>query len=203
MLVLQDYDKSSKNTCGGNIKMRKAIFSTCNWTGLAFLLLTCSVSTTAFAQDQDSNVLEEVIVTATKRGAVSSQDLAFSVSAVTGDQLSNLGATGIEDISGLVPGFTAINAGANQKKLRIRGISSSAESEPQETVSVYLDHVPIIDEDNLRVDYRTLIKEAIDLGYESAAEVGRHARYFSVGRKVGVAQVFEFDDVGGCVAEGF
>lgn len=32
---------------------------------------------------------------------------------------------------------------------------------------LHLDHIPVIDEDNLHVDYRTLIKEAIDLGYES------------------------------------
>lgn len=32
---------------------------------------------------------------------------------------------------------------------------------------LHLDHVPVIDEDNLRVDYKTIIKEAIDLGYES------------------------------------
>jgi fructose-bisphosphate aldolase, class II len=32
---------------------------------------------------------------------------------------------------------------------------------------LHLDHVPVIDEDNLLVDYVALIKEAIELGYES------------------------------------
>ncbi len=32
---------------------------------------------------------------------------------------------------------------------------------------LHLDHVPVIDEDDLRVDYVAIIKEAIDLGYES------------------------------------
>ncbi len=32
---------------------------------------------------------------------------------------------------------------------------------------LHLDHVPVIDEDNLRVDYGAIIKEALDLGYES------------------------------------
>lgn len=32
---------------------------------------------------------------------------------------------------------------------------------------LHLDHVPVIDEDNLRVDYAAIIKEAINLGYES------------------------------------
>lgn len=88
-------------------------------------------------------VLEEIVVTASKRGEMSVQDLPFSVQALSGNQLSELGATGIEDIAALVPGFTAYNAGSNQKKLRIRGISSSSESEPQETVGVYLDNIPI------------------------------------------------------------
>ncbi len=32
---------------------------------------------------------------------------------------------------------------------------------------LHLDHVPVIDEDNLRVDYESVIREAIDLGYSS------------------------------------
>jgi len=31
---------------------------------------------------------------------------------------------------------------------------------------LHLDHVPVIDEDNLLVDYVALIKEAIELGYD-------------------------------------
>ena len=34
-------------------------------------------------------------------------------------------------------------------------------------VRLHLDHVPVIDEDHLQVDYVTIIKEAIDLGYQS------------------------------------
>ena len=104
---------------------------------LAGMLAATLVATSAYGQ------LEEVVVTASKRGAVSTQDLAFSVQAIDGEELSEMGATGIEDISALVPGFTSYNAGSNQKKLRIRGISSSSESEPQETVGIYLDDVPV------------------------------------------------------------
>lgn len=32
---------------------------------------------------------------------------------------------------------------------------------------LHLDHIPVIDEDQMRVDYRAIISEAIDLGYES------------------------------------
>jgi fructose-bisphosphate aldolase class II len=39
-------------------------------------------------------------------------------------------------------------------------------SEP-DYVRIHLDHVPVIDEDNQRVDFLTIIREAIELGYHS------------------------------------
>jgi len=36
-----------------------------------------------------------------------------------------------------------------------------------EYVSIHQDHVPVVDEDGVRVDYRSLIKEALNLGYDS------------------------------------
>jgi ketose-bisphosphate aldolase len=39
--------------------------------------------------------------------------------------------------------------------------------ENPEHVRIHLDHVPVIDEDNLRVDYLSIIKDAIQLGYDS------------------------------------
>jgi len=36
-----------------------------------------------------------------------------------------------------------------------------------EYVRLHLDHIPVIDEDNQRVDYLSIIREAIDLGYQS------------------------------------
>jgi ketose-bisphosphate aldolase len=36
-----------------------------------------------------------------------------------------------------------------------------------EYVRLHLDHVPVIDEDNLRVDYVSIIREALNLGYDS------------------------------------
>ncbi|MCK5155197.1 MAG: class II fructose-bisphosphate aldolase [Spirochaetales bacterium] len=34
-------------------------------------------------------------------------------------------------------------------------------------VRLHLDHIPVIDEDNLKVDYREIIKRALDVGYQS------------------------------------
>ncbi|MEE8441526.1 MAG: class II fructose-bisphosphate aldolase, partial [Spirochaetia bacterium] len=41
------------------------------------------------------------------------------------------------------------------------------DAETRSFVRLHLDHVPVIDEDDLRVDYRSIISEAIDLGYDS------------------------------------
>lgn len=39
--------------------------------------------------------------------------------------------------------------------------------EQPDYVRLHLDHVPVIDEDNVRVDYLSVIQEAIELGYQS------------------------------------
>ena len=111
---------------------------------LVLITMAClSVVGTSPAAAQDGGALEEIVVTASKRGEMSTQDLAYSIQAIGGNELAAAGASGIEDLAGLVPGFTSFNAGSNQKKLRIRGVSSSSESEPQETVGIYLDDVPL------------------------------------------------------------
>lgn len=50
----------------------------------------------------------------------------------------------------------------------MRAIRDEYEKVKDESVTrLHLDHVPVIDEDGLKVDYEALIGEAIDLGYES------------------------------------
>ena len=39
--------------------------------------------------------------------------------------------------------------------------------EQPDYIRIHLDHVPVIDEDDLEVDYLSIIREAIDLGYQS------------------------------------
>ena len=39
--------------------------------------------------------------------------------------------------------------------------------EQPDYVNIHLDHVPVIDEDNIEVDYGSIIKEALGLGYQS------------------------------------
>jgi len=64
-------------------------------------------------------------------------------------------------------------------------------------IRLHLDHVPVIDEDGLRVDFESIIAEAIDLGYESVMVDGSRleldeniaatARVAQMAHKAGIA----------------
>jgi len=68
-------------------------------------------------------------------------------------------------------------------------------------VRIHLDHVPVIDEDNLQVDYLSVIREAIDLGYQSVMVDG--ARLDLEGNIEATRQVVEMAHQAGvpCEAE--
>ncbi len=81
--------------------------------------------TAAFAQGP---VLEEVIVTATKR-AESLQDIPVTVNAVTADTLQDAGVVDLADVAQLVPALTTTtNLSPFATGIRIRGIGTSQNS---------------------------------------------------------------------------
>src|SRR5262249_2092222 len=90
--------------------------------------------------------LEEVIVTAQKR-ASNLQDVPFSVSATSQDQIRAAGAGNIVDMARNVAGFAVADLGPGQSQVAIRGISSGQVIRDQpgvkEQVGVYLDESPI------------------------------------------------------------
>lgn len=92
------------------------------------------LSTAAYAQ------LEEVVVTASKR-VESLQDVSMSISAISGESITRLGATDFTDIATSVPSLSLRTAGPGRTKLNIRGISAATGVAP--TVSFYLDEMPI------------------------------------------------------------
>jgi iron complex outermembrane receptor protein len=90
---------------------------------LASALSICG--TAAFGQ---APMLEEVIVTATKR-AESLQDIPVTVSAVTADALQNAGVVDLADVAHLVPALTTTtNLSPFATGIRIRGIGTSQNS---------------------------------------------------------------------------
>jgi outer membrane receptor protein involved in Fe transport len=91
-------------------------------------------------------VLGEVTVTARKR-AESLQDVPFAISARTGKQLAESGATNIEDVSRNIAGFTVLNLGPGQSQAAIRGVSGGKIDRDlpgvKEQIGVYMDESPI------------------------------------------------------------
>ena len=90
--------------------------------------------------------LQEVIVTATKR-TENLQEVPFSVSATSQDQIRNYSAENLVDLSRNIAGFTVADLGPGQSQMAIRGISSGQVIRDQpglkEQVGVYLDESPI------------------------------------------------------------
>jgi iron complex outermembrane receptor protein len=100
----------------------------------------------ASAQQVDQAALQEVIVTAQKRAA-NLQDVPFSVSASSQDQIRNSGAGDLVDLARNIAGFAVADLGPGQSQMAIRGISSGQVIRDQpgvkEQVGVYLDESPI------------------------------------------------------------
>jgi len=117
----------------------------------AFVIPICSLAGSAvvIAQQQEQTagaMLQEVIVTATKREA-NLQNVPFSVSATSQQQIINAGAEDLVDLSRNIASFTVADLGPGQSQMAIRGISSGQVIRDQpgvkEQVGVYLDESPI------------------------------------------------------------
>lgn len=103
------------------------------------LLTLASVSGLAQAQGP-SRALEEVVVTATKRGSVALQSVPSSIAALDQSAINRMGAVSVEDLTRAIPALDTIDTGPGQKQYLIRGIYAEGES----TVAVLLDNVPLV-----------------------------------------------------------
>jgi iron complex outermembrane receptor protein len=117
---------------------------------IAFVIPACSLLSPAVVSAQQEQtpgaMLQEVIVTATKREA-NLQNVPFSVSATSQDQIRNSGAENLVDLARNIASFTVADLGPGQSQMAIRGISSGQVIRDQpgvkEQVGVYLDESPI------------------------------------------------------------
>lgn len=91
------------------------------------------------AEAAADSVLEEIVVTATKRGAVSVQDTVGGIRAITGDFMEHHNLRSFEDIARLEPSLQFASAGAGDLQPIIRGIQSPGAG----TVGVYFDETVI------------------------------------------------------------
>ncbi len=90
----------------------------------------------------ERRVIEEVIVTATKR-AESSREIPASIIALMGDELEQAGAQGLTDIIKMTPGVTLTDDGQNARSVTIRGVARDAGTTL--TTGVLFGDVPLVD----------------------------------------------------------
>lgn len=110
-------------------------------------LVLATMFTAATGFTQDDLAIEEIVVTATKRGAVSLQDIAGSISAVSSQSLEVTQAEGFEDYIKMVPGLTSVTSGPGQSQIVIRGVNAERiiHNAPQtrSLAGLYIDEMPI------------------------------------------------------------
>jgi iron complex outermembrane recepter protein len=98
-------------------------------------------SSSALAQVHvDSGQLEEVVVTAEKR-ETSAQSTPISLTAVTGADIQDRGATDLASLMQSVPGVSLRTSGPGMAEFEMRGVSSTGGNSP--TVGFYYDDVPL------------------------------------------------------------
>ncbi|MBL4800684.1 MAG: TonB-dependent receptor [Emcibacter sp.] len=91
------------------------------------------------AEKMDSAIFEDIVVTATKRGAQSLLDVPISIQAITGENLKNRGVQDFADWAVSVPGLRYEDLGPGDKRIFLRGVNSIGAS----TTGVYFDEAVI------------------------------------------------------------
>lgn len=91
------------------------------------------------ATDADGAALQQVLVTARKRGEESMQRIPAAISVIGADSLEKMGVTNFSDFAYQIPGLSFTDNGPGAKRYIIRGVQSAG----QEQVAVYYDEVPM------------------------------------------------------------
>ncbi len=106
----------------------------------AFALVMPALAQNAGDEAQsDELAIEEITVTATKRGVQKLQDVPMAISALSGETLRDMGAQNFMDYAGLIPGLQFQDLGPGDKEYIIRGGNSVGAS----TSGVYFDEAVI------------------------------------------------------------
>jgi outer membrane receptor protein involved in Fe transport len=118
----------------------------------AIVSAICAGVPAAHAQDsaqeegKEVRVLEQVTVTATKRGDISLQDVPMSITAFTDSDITLQGFKRLDDYIGQIPSLTYGRREPGGTNVIMRGCATSSISFGENpTTSVYLDEVPISD----------------------------------------------------------
>ena len=116
----------------------------------------------ALAQESGSGGIEEITVTATKRGEVSIMDLAGSIQAFDTAAIRNQGLTDMESYTKLTPSLTYFGNQTGQGKVFIRGIADAPDTFiVSQSSAVYLDEQPVTQ--GAAVDVRLVDIERVEV----------------------------------------
>ncbi len=115
------------------------------------VISACALTTSmaAFAQQEaaPNSSDDTIVVTASRQGAMSAQDVPIAVSAVDPLELSEKGLGGLQDIARMTPGLNVVQSTPGVNRIDIRGLTTglTAASNVQDRplVAVYLDDVPM------------------------------------------------------------
>jgi iron complex outermembrane receptor protein len=117
---------------------------------MALLLIASGAIINSAAAQSDSVLeIEEILVTASKRGATNLQDMPMAITALTEQKMEMIGADDMMDYLGLAPGISYRLTSATGsrddirggRRLNIRGIESGPDGIP--TTAFYLDDTPV------------------------------------------------------------
>ena len=97
-------------------------------------------SPSAWAEDDEAgaSAIEEVIVTATRRGQALSK-VPLAISAVGQDEIERMGYTNMDDYFRSLPSLSLIDGGGYQKHMIIRGVAIDPGPEEKAATGVYVD----------------------------------------------------------------
>ncbi len=109
---------------------------------LVLLALLPRLSVAQEGNRQATRVIEEVVVTATKR-AESVRDVPVSISAITGDMLEEQGVQSSNEFLEQVPGVTQVDDGSTARRVTVRGVA--AEAATQAATGVFIGDIPFSD----------------------------------------------------------
>lgn len=110
-------------------------------------LLAAALQTGLPMPAHGAEAIEEIVVTARKRGDESLQDIGGSIQVLNGDSFAETASTDFADYIRQVPGLSANSSGVGQAQLAMRGITAArlnhANPNIPSTVAMYLDETPI------------------------------------------------------------
>ncbi|WP_370275455.1 TonB-dependent receptor [Hyphomonas atlantica] len=121
------------------------LLSTMLTTSAAVLYVSPAFAQDAGYENADSSTSSEIIVSATRRNE-RIQDVAVAITALGESFLEDTGAQQLSDVVSAIPNLSVVPNGAGASVFTIRGVnSSSATSNIQAPVAVYIDDVPALD----------------------------------------------------------